>query len=161
MTKRQKNVCMKLNFFPKKGTAVVKKPHLATRLHPCHGLAIQVSVTSTSRNLGSRIAHAEKEVKSSNIWTIFRHLASNPEMTEDEMVALMDLEIPGLGQVACVFGTHQGPEGREENVWTILEFFMNVHVGLQRSPRLAWRDQKLRKEVLRLASIYGSSIGSI
>lgn len=157
---------MKLNFFPKKGTSVVKKHHGKTdhvsnpRPHPYHTLVIRMRPVATSPDLGRQIVAAEKEV-GSNIWTIFRRLGPKSEMTEEELVSLMDREIPGLGQVAKVFGTHEGPEGREENVWTILEFFMNVHVGLQQSPHLAWRDQKLRKEVLRLASIYGSSIGSI
>ena len=151
-----------------KGTAVVKKPHYtivkredhlaAAQIHPLHGLTIQVSVTSSSRRLGSRVAQAERELKSNNVWTIFRHFAPQAEATEEELVEAMDGEIPGLGQVARVFGTHQGPEGREEGVWMLLAFFMNVHGVLQRSPRLAWQDKKLRPEVLRLARLYGNQV---
>lgn len=160
---------MKLNFTPTKGAAMVRHINKESS-HPYNTLVIRVNQVSKSHKLGRRIVMVEQscEVKVQNVWKIFTRLAPMAS-TEEELIEAMDWEIPGLGQVAKVFGTYEGPEGREEDVWTILEFFMNVHVGLQQSqrlvglqqsPRLAWRDQKLRKEVLRLATIYGS-IGSI
>ncbi len=158
---------MKLNFTLKKGAPMVKKPHytivertdhLATpRPHPYHTLIIRMRSISTSFDLTRRIVQAEEEV-GPNVWSIFRRLGPQHEMNEDEVVVLMDQEIPGLGQVAQVFGTHEGPEGREENVWEILNFFMNVQMDLSQSPRLAWRDKKLRHQVLRLARLYGNQV---
>lgn len=150
---------------------MVKKPHYTivegntdeptvdSPQHPHYDLIVKMRAAATTFEIGRRVMLAEEKV-GPNIWSIFRRLSTD-DASEEQLVALMDMEIHGLGQVAKVFGTHQGTEGREENIWEILDFFLHVHIGLSQSPRKAWRDKKHHSNVLRLAKIYGCSIGSI
>ncbi len=131
------------------------------RAHPHHTLVIRVNKVSTSGNLGTRIVMVEKSCQPpiQDIWKLFTRLYPMAS-SEEELIGMMNQEVPGLGEVAQVLGTH-GDTTREETVWEVLEFFMNDQIGLPSSPRLAWEDKNLRAEVLRLAKISGGSIGSI
>lgn len=127
------------------------EPTVVLPLHPHHNLMVRMRAAAATFEIGRRIMLAEEEV-GSNVWSIFRRLSTD-EATEEELIALMDREIPGLGQVAKVFGTHDGA-AREENIWTLLDFFMNVHMDLQQSPRKAWENRK-RDDVRQTAQLYG------
>lgn len=133
--------------------------------HPHHTLVIRLNRVSTSGNLGSRIVMEEKRCQPPirGIWEIFTRLHPMTS-SEEELIGMMNQEVPGLGEVARVFGTHGGGK-REEDIWEILSFFMGVHMNLdKKTPQMAWNNptqtEKLRKEILTYAKTWGHN-GSI
>ena len=154
LTKSIKSVCIKRNFH-KEGKEKMVRNVQQTPTHPHHTLVIRVNQVSTSGNLGSRIVIVEKssEEPIQNIWELFTRLAPMAA-SEKELIEAMNMEVPGLGEVARVFGTH-AETTREEDIWEILDFFMGIHINLHQTPRMAWTNPTLREKIL----IYAKTCG--